>query len=300
MGKLRLNHPMADFFGDATPTSAGTHTYDTDDSDLPSIRQLSSSYLALSGSNYNAALQQIREEIKADPLAKSRSLMNSQKNLQMAGQAPSWRTSPLIQIVIMGALFMFVFISFSTIQVFSGKLYGEQLGSNDNLVLYLVFALGCFFSPSITTKLGCKLTMFLGIVGYAAMVVAGLIYFETTDKADRDDTCCSGMQWVVIGGNALCGFGAAILWTAQGRMILEYTNDENRGFLFGIFWAFFQAAALIGGVLALVYFNEAGDDADLTPLYFVFLGCILLGGCGVFVLQEAEALEDPSSPTSSK
>ena len=34
---------------------------------------------------------------------------------------------------------------------------------------------------------------------------------------------------------------------------------------------------------------EVGDDGDLTPLYFVFLGCIFLGGAAVFVLQEPEA-----------
>merc|ERR1711981_1091030 len=101
---------------------------------------------------------------------------------------PSWRTNPLVQVVIMGVLFMFVFISFSTIQVFSGKLYGEQLGSNNNLVLYLVFALGCFFSPSITSTLGCKVTMFLGIVGYACMVVAGLVYFKTDGSGEVDNT----------------------------------------------------------------------------------------------------------------
>jgi len=288
---------MPAFFDDETPRGA-CNDYDDDgddDENLPQIRQLSSSLLALSGANLSASLAQIHQEIKGEGgLSRSRSLINSAKNLELTGVKGSWRTNPLIQIVIMGLLFMFVFISFSTIQVFSGKLYGEQLGSNDNLVLYLVFAIGCFFSPSITTSLGCKLTMFLGICGYACMVVAGLIYFEGNPA--KDNACCHGLQWIVIGGNALCGFGAAILWTAQGRMILEYTSDENRGFLFGIFWAFFQAAALIGGVLALVYFNQAGDDADLTPLYFVFLGCILAGGAGVFVLQEPEAIEDPLSP----
>jgi len=203
----------------------------------------------------------------------------------------------MIQVCIMGMIFCFVFISFSTIQVFSGKLYGDNLGSDNNLLLYSVFAVGCFFAPAITTKLGCKMTMFLGICGYAAMVVSGLIFFEGADHdLKHTDDCCSGLQWVVLAGGALLGFGAAILWTAQGRLILEYTNDANRGFLFGVFWAFFQAAALVGGVLALVYFNQMGDDGDLTPLYFIFLSCIFIGGAGVFVLQEPEAIEDPLSP----
>jgi hypothetical protein len=70
-------------------------------------------------------------------------------------------------------------------------------------------------------------------------------------------------------------------------------------FCLASFGPFFQAAALIGGVLALVYFNQGGDDADLTPLYFIFLGCILLGGAGVFVLHDAKATEEPTSTRSS-
>jgi len=254
-----------------------------------SFRASSSAILGMSGCNLDRTLEKIRQTEPA--LADSTRDRSESRMLAPPGGATTWRQSPLIQVVIMGLIFMFVFISFSTIQVFSAKLYGDQLGSNINLTLYGVFAFSCFVAPAITARLGCKKTMFCGILGYAALVVSGLIYFEA--GGTKENPGSFALQAVPIIGGALLGFGAAILWTAQGQLILEYTTEENRGYYFGIFWAFFQAAALLGGVLALVYFNQqTSGGGGNSVLYIVFLVLIVVGAMGVFVLQNPQAVSE--------
>lgn len=240
-----------------------------------------SGMLGLSYGNMAAALQ---KEIAAIDAGTPRA---SLANVHQGGKDPSCLATPFVQVVIMGVIFLFVFVSFSTIQVFSSTLYGQTLGANINMTLYLVFAFGCFVAPSITQALGAKVTMFLGIIGYAMLVVTGLIYFEAGGGHGPD--CCTALQYVPIAGGALLGFGAAILWTAQGQLFLDYTTAEDRGSLFGVFWAFFQGAALLGGVLALVYFNQNPGGAN-TVLYIIFLVMIVIGAGGVFVLQDPEAM----------
>merc|ERR1740133_529720 len=74
------------------------------------------------------------------------------------------------QTVLMGALFFFVFMAYFMIQGFSATLYGPQLGADMEATLYFSFTLACFVAPSVVNKLGCRLCMFLGMLGYATLV----------------------------------------------------------------------------------------------------------------------------------
>lgn len=183
--------------------------------------------------------------------------------------------TPKAQVVLMGTVFFFVFSAFLTIQAFASDMYGEDLGSKMATSLYLSFSFFSFLSPSVTNKLGAKMTMFWGTIGYAGLVAASLIYFENLD---------SSFDYVVILGGISCGLGAALLWTAQGRLIMQYSDGTDNGHLFSIFWALFNMSALVGGLLTFFFFGNdegGGDDDDSTDgsavLYVVFLGFIVLG-----------------------
>jgi hypothetical protein len=73
--------------------------------------------------------------------------------------------------------------------------------------LYAVFTLGCFVSPAITNVIGPRIALFVGILGYATLVLATLLYYLAV--------CGS---WVVVIGGGLNGLGAALLWTAQVQL----------------------------------------------------------------------------------
>ena len=134
----------------------------------------------------------------------------------------------------------------------------------------------------MTNKLGAKMTMFWGTIGYAGLVAASLVYFENIE---------SSFDFVVILGGISCGLGAALLWTAQGRLIMQYSDGTDNGHLFSIFWALFNMSALVGGLLTFFYFgnsSDSDDDASSTDgsavLYVVFLSFIVLGALATQML----------------
>ena len=205
--------------------------------------------------------------------------------------------TPMAQTFVLGMIFFFTFTAYLTIQAFASDMYGQTLGSNTAFSIYALFTIACFISPSITNKLGCKNTMTLGVLGYASLVAASLIKFvDGTDK----------YNWLVIVGGCILGIGAALLWTAQGRLILQYSDGSDGGTLFSIFWALFNMSALVGGLLTFVYFgaNETDDDSSdkdegqgSATLYVIFLGFVL---SGAFFTRFIVAPNDLERPADSK
>jgi len=156
--------------------------------------------------------------------------------------------TPIGQVFILGIVFLFVFSAYITIQAFASKLYGDMLGSNMELTLYAVFTAACFIAPAVTNVCGSRLTLFLGTTGYASLVAASLV-LALLGHSPLTDT-------IVNLGGAGCGIGAALLWTAQGRLMLEYSNGADQGRIFAIFWALFNLSALVGGLLTFFYFAD--------------------------------------------
>jgi len=212
----------------------------------------------------------------------------------IATHSPSWYRTPVVQTAALGVVFFFVFAAYTTIQFYAASIYGSNLASDSVSAVYFTFTLTCLVAPGIINKWGCRMAMFIGVLGYASLVLASLIYF-----------LCGGeeVRWarrLVVLGGAVLGCGASILWTAQGRLILQYaakaTELENlggkgpdgtvvtienvekstqTGKLMGLFWAIFQCSSLVGGSISFMYYNEKPEGS--TALYCLFLGFILMG-----------------------
>lgn len=125
--------------------------------------------------------------------------------------------------------------------------------------------------------------MFFGVLAYASLVLNSLIYFLYGGK---------DIIWarrLVVAGGAVLGCGASLLWTSQGRLILQYASkaevfndvdEQNKsktqtGRLMGLFWSIFQCSALVGGAISFMYFNKKPEGS--AALYGLFLGFILMG-----------------------
>ena len=146
--------------------------------------------------------------------------------------------------------------------------------------------------------------MFFGVLGYASLVLASLIYFlyGSGGGGEGDDDDALWARRLVVLGGAVLGCGASTLWTAQGRLILQYasraeeldnsgststtttTSQESgrnkpkktqTGKLMGLFWAIFQCSSLVGGSISFIYFNRKPEGS--TALYTLFLGFIIMG-----------------------
>lgn len=109
-----------------------------------------------------------------------------------------------------------------------------------NTALYSTFAVVGFFAGGIVNRLGVKVTLGFGGMGYCIYAISLL----ASEHAD-----VTGFN---IFAGALLGVCAALLWTAQGTIMLSYPLESEKGKFFAWFWAIFN----LGGVLgSLVSFN---------------------------------------------
>lgn len=209
--------------------------------------------------------------------------------------APLWYRTPVVQTTALGLVFFWVFAAYTTVQFYSASTYGSQLAADTVSAVYLSFTLTCLVAPGIINKCGCRVAMFVGVLGYANLVLASLIYFQYGGEDVR------WARRLVVFGGAMLGIGASTLWTAQGRLILQYAaraeeleNIERQqdsknssdygadakaknstGTLMSIFWSIFQCSSLVGGSISFMYYNK--KPAGSTSLYILFLGFIFIG-----------------------
>merc|ERR1719424_492529 len=129
--------------------------------------------------------------------------------------------------------------------------------------------------------------MFLGMLGYATLVAASLVYFILGEGSGSGKT--SPHSWIIIAGGGVLGVGASLLWTAQGRLILEYSGEGggDAGRFWGIFWGIFNLSAVVGGIMTATFFASPGNAGNTgsVGLYIIFLVLILTGAAGTFLLQ---------------
>lgn len=184
--------------------------------------------------------------------------------------------SPIGQVVLLGGIFFCVFIAYYMLQDFAPTLYGEEVGGDMEAVLYTCFTVACVFAPRVADSLGCRTTLFVGALGYATLAASSLVLAAL---GEQRGAC---QRWLIIGSGACVGVGAALLWTAQGTLMLVHGGPHGTGRAFAIFWGMFNASAIAGGVLTAAFFSA---QRQTWMLYAVFLGTTVAGATGAWALS---------------
>ncbi|KAJ1019908.1 hypothetical protein NDA16_004189 [Ustilago loliicola] len=135
-----------------------------------------------------------------------------------------------------------------------------------NAILYALFALTGLVAGSFNNIFGPRITLFVGSLGYALYLAALWVYQE------------KAQDWFLIFSGAVLGMCAALLWTAQGCIMLSYPLGSEKGRPFSIFWAIFNSGSLMGGLIALgINLKGGGLDAVKTSTYIAFFAVIMCG-----------------------
>ncbi|RPD55630.1 MFS general substrate transporter [Lentinus tigrinus ALCF2SS1-6] len=155
----------------------------------------------------------------------------------------------------------------------AGGLSNIALSDTSNGVLYGCFAVTGLVSGGISNLLGPRLTLFIGTLGYA-LYVGSLWCYQT-----------QGTGWFVIFAGALLGVSAALLWSAQGAIMMSYPLEKDKGKAFAVFWAIFQFGSFIGSIIALaINIRSGGLTAVSTSTYIAFLVIIFVGVASSFLI----------------
>uniref|UniRef100_A0A3Q2Q1M0 Major facilitator superfamily domain containing 11 n=1 Tax=Fundulus heteroclitus TaxID=8078 RepID=A0A3Q2Q1M0_FUNHE len=137
----------------------------------------------------------------------------------------------LLNIIILGFGFMFMFTAFQTcgnieqtvIKSFnSTEFHGS--GYTSMAIIYGVFSASNLIAPSVVTVIGPQVSMFLSGILYSAYIAMFIQPFT----------------WSFYTASVLVGIAAAVLWTAQGNVLAINSSDSTIGRNSGIFWSLLQ------------------------------------------------------------
>lgn len=167
--------------------------------------------------------------------------------------------------------------------------------NNANTAVYATFSVVGFFAGSIANRIGMRLTLGLGGFGYFLYVASILSYNHNRNAG------------FLIFAGAILGVCAALLWTAQGAVMMSYPAEKSKGKYISWFWMIFNLGAVIGSLvspknilvtkrlltikipLGLNMNSEAGAVNDGT--YIAFMVLMAIGSVLAFSLVDSKHVQ---------
>jgi MFS family permease len=150
-----------------------------------------------------------------------------------------WYASPKVQLFMVA---MVCFLCPGMFNALNGMGGGGQLStkaSDDaNTAVYSTFAVVGFFAGTFANKLGLRLTLSLGGIGYCVYAASFLSYSHNKNRG------------FVIFAGSLLGVCAGLLWTAQGAIMMSYPPEKSKGRYISWFWMIFNLGAVIGSLVS--------------------------------------------------
>ncbi|KAI8804824.1 major facilitator superfamily domain-containing protein [Cladochytrium replicatum] len=180
-------------------------------------------------------------------------------------------SKPVVQVALVGFV---CFLCPGMFNAISGIGGGGQVDPNaansSNVALYAAFSLVSFFSGTINSMLGPRLTLGLGAIGYCLYIASFLSYNISPETSGG----------FVIAAGAILGVCASMLWTAQGSLMLAYPTEGSKGKYISLFWVIFNLGAVIGSAIQLALtFNQTANSLDNS----VYIGFVVLTGIGALI-----------------
>lgn len=111
-----------------------------------------------------------------------------------------------------------------------------KVTDNANVAVYSTFSVVGFFAGTFTNRLGIKLTLSFGGLGYVLYIASYLSYNHNANAG-----------FVYFAG-ALLGVCAGLLWTAQGVIMMSYPDEGSKGRYIAWFWFIFNMGGVIGSL----------------------------------------------------
>lgn len=146
--------------------------------------------------------------------------------------------SPQVQLVIVSFVCFLCPGMFNALTGMGGGGQVDKTAADDaNVALYSTFAVVGFFAGSIANRLGLRLSLSFGGLGYCIYVASFLSYSHNQNKG------------FTIFAGALLGVCAGLLWTAQGAIMMSYPPEGSKGRYISWFWMIFNLGAVIGSLV---------------------------------------------------
>ncbi|KAF2086655.1 MFS general substrate transporter [Saccharata proteae CBS 121410] len=200
------------------------------------------------------------------------------RNVTILGRRLPFFASPPSQLLIVSLV---CFLCPGMYNALTGMGGGGQVDTSAankaNIALYSTFSVVGFFAGSITNRLGTRVALSFGGLGYSIYIASFLSYSHDQNYG------------FTIFAGAFLGVCAGMLWAAQGTIMMSYPPEESKGRYISWFWMIFNLGAVIGSLIPLgqnIHTTTAKTVSDGT--YIGFLVLTLLGAALAFILVDAK------------
>lgn len=127
-----------------------------------------------------------------------------------------------------------------------GGLVDATPANNANVALYSTFAVVGFFAGIATNKLGIRITLSLGGLGYTLYSSSLFCYKHTANSG-----------FLIFAGLQL-GLCAGLFWTAQGMVMLSYPTEKSKGKYIAWTWIIYNMGAVVGSIVSETQSRSSG------------------------------------------
>lgn len=174
---------------------------------------------------------------------------------------------PVTQVLMLGFVcFMGPGIFIALTGLGGGGQVNSSVQANASAILYATFAFFGLFSGSINNVLGPRWTLILGTLGYSLYIASFLVINIHPDAGA-----------FVVAAGAILGVCAALLWTAQGSLMMAYPTEGQKGMFISIFWTIFNLGGIVGSAVAFGTSFESTTNSVSNGTYVGFLILTLIG-----------------------
>ncbi|XP_050544006.1 UNC93-like protein MFSD11 isoform X2 [Daktulosphaira vitifoliae] len=144
-------------------------------------------------------------------------------------------------------------------------------------IIYVVFALSSWVSPSIVSCVGSRKSMFIGSCCYTLFLISFLL--PSTE-----------LLYLM---SALIGLGASIIWTGQGTYLTLNSDPTTMSRNSGIFWALLQMSMFLGNTFVYFVLRDKShlDESTRTLLFTVLTVVCFLGTLLFLLLRSSVSFE---------
>jgi MFS family permease len=151
----------------------------------------------------------------------------------------TWYASPIVQLVLVALVCFLCPGMYNALSGMGGSgLSDPKTADNANTALYSTFAVVAFFAGTFTNRLGIRVSLSLGGLGYCIYVASFLCYKHTSNAG------------FAIFAGALLGVCAGLLWSAQGAIMMSYPPERLKGRYIAVFWMIFNLGGVIGSLVS--------------------------------------------------
>ena len=191
--------------------------------------------------------------------------------------------SNLCNVIHLSLSFVFIFMSFNVAQTFQTSSDYAKHGALAVGIIYLVLCLSNLtLSSYLTQLLGLRLTLIISSLTYVSFIASNIKY----------------NVWTLYISSFFLGFGAALLWTAQGVYVTLSINKYEQvnglpqsstvGFINGIFFGLFQLHQIIGNLIVSILFRLKFHQ------WIIFTVMTAIAGCGTLGLVFLRSIKIPT------